>query len=434
MRVKTKLDGGLRKILILFLFFFVYSKNLLGTQILDYETEYFLNEILEKIIDVNQIKKKIKLKIIKNNQINAFVDNQNVIYVNSGLIEYSQDYVALVSVLAHEVGHIDLNHISQRTEVVKKNNKYNNLALLSIIAGSSLSQNAEILQSGIVSSAAIANQYIEFTKEQEMEADLYSLKTLKKLNIYSNSIIKLLETIENQLLEKGFSKNKQRISTHPYFEDRVLLLKNYENNKNFNLDYEYDTRFNFIKAKFIGYSNNKDLLDNLNEPYKTYAESIKTAKKGNLKMSLKNLNSIINENKNSFLLETKADILFSYGFTKEAIKFYKKNLEEYPKNFYAQIRIFENTKIENLSNYEINLIFEDNKNLLFKYYNNENILLKYIELAKQLNKKEWVEFFNLYLNLNKINEKNLIDQLSSFRKNNDKDLTKLIDQIESKIL
>ena len=175
-------------------------------------------------------------------------------------------------------------------------------------------------------------------------------------------------------------------------------------------------------------------MDNLNEPYKTYAESIKTAKKGNLKMSLKNLNSIINENKNSFLLETKADILFSYGFTKEAIKFYKKNLEEYPKNFYAQIRIFENTKIENLSNYEINLIFEDNKNLLFKYYNNENILLKYIELAKQLNKKEWVEFFNLYLNLNKINEKNLIDQLSSFRKNNDKDLTKLIDQIESKIL
>ena len=61
-----------------------------------------------------------------------------------------------------------------------------------------------------------------------MEADLYALKTLNLLNTNSKSIQTLLETIEKKLLDKGFSKDKQRISTHPYFEDRIALIKNFQ--------------------------------------------------------------------------------------------------------------------------------------------------------------------------------------------------------------
>ena len=150
-------------------------------------------------------------------------------------------------------------------------------------------------------------------------------------------------------------------------------------------------------------------------------------------MSLKKLNRLVKTNKNSFLLETKADILFSHGFTKEAIKFYKKNLEEYPDNFYAQIRIFENIELDNLSNHKKNLIFEKNKILLFKYYNNKNILLKYLELAKQLKKKNWVKLFNIYLQINEIDKKNFSNQINSLKKNNDRDLIRLIREIERKI-
>ena len=78
-------------------------------------------------------------------------------------------------------------------------------------------------------------------------------------------------------------------------------------------------------------------------------------------MSLQNLNEIIKKNNNNFLLETKADILFSYGYTKEAKKFYKKNLEKYPLNYYAQIRIFENIQIKNLSNSDTEIIFQSNR-------------------------------------------------------------------------
>ncbi len=431
MKTKKKLDGGLKKLLLFLLFFIFISKNSYSAQILDYETEEFINQIIEDIIEVNKIDKKIKFKINNSNEINAFVDINNVININSGLIIYCSDYVALLSVLAHEIGHIDLNHIAVRKKVIENSKKYNTLGILSVIAGSTLTQNPQLLQGGILTSAAISNQYITFSKDQEMEADLYALKTLNLLDTNSKSIQTLLETIEKKLLDKGFSKDKQRISTHPYFEDRIILIKNFKDTDGDNFKKEYNERFNYIKAKFIGYSNNEEVLKDLNEPYKTYAESIKISRNGNLKMSLQSLNHLIKKNKNNFLLETKADILFSHGYTDEAVKFYEKNLDEYPSNYYAQIRIFENIKIKNLSYSDTETIFQNNKKLLYKYYNNKNVLLKYIQLAKKLKKKDWLEFFNFILSTNYI-EKNIFEiKLKKFRSTKNKDLLKLINLIQN---
>ncbi len=429
--MKKKLDGGLKKILIFFLIFIFSSKNCLSAQILDYETEEFVHQIIKDIITVNKINKKIKFKINNSNEINAFVDLNNVIYINSGLIIHCSDYVALLSVLAHEIGHIDLNHITLRKKSIENSKKYNTLSLLSVIAGSALTQNPQLLQGSILTSAALSNKYIVFSKDQEMEADLYAIKTLNLLNTNSKSIQKLLETIEQKLLDKGFSKDKQRISTHPYFEDRILLIKNFKDNEENNFDENYNERFNYIKAKFIGYSNDEQVLKKLKEPYKTYAESIKMARSGNLKMSLFSLNDILKTNKNSFLLETKADILFSYGYTEEAVKFYKKNLEKYPLNYYAQIRIFENIETKNLSINETEIIFQKNKKLLYKYFNNKNILLKYIEIAEKLNKKEWLEFFKFILSINNIDREEFKIEIKNFKNTKNKDLLKLIKIIES---
>ena len=148
-------------------------------------------------------------------------------------------------------------------------------------------------------------------------------------------------------------------------------------------------------------------------------------------MSLQSLNKLIKNNKNNFLLETKADILFSYGYTDEAVKFYKKNLEKYPLNYYAQIRIFENIETKNLSYSDTEIIFQNNKNLLYKYFNNKNVLLKYIELAQTLNKKEWLKFFNFILSINNIEKEVFEIQITNFKKTKNKDLLKLVNIIEN---
>ena len=171
------------------------------------------------------------------------------------------------------------------------------------------------------------------------------------------------------------------------------------------------------------------LINNLNNQYNLYANSILNAKKGNLKNSLIDLNNLISTYQNNFyLIETKADILFSFGYLEEAIKFYKKVLKKYPNNYYAQIRVFENTNFDQLTIIENENLFLENLNLLNKFYNNRNLLQIYLKLSKYTNKVEWEEF--LYYWLNKQNNKIAIKkELENFIITSDKELFDLVQLI-----
>ncbi len=428
--LKKKLDGGLRKIFFILLFFsLIVSKNLNSSQILDYETEQFINLLINDIKDTNKINRDLNFKIISDSNINAYVDQNNIIYITSGLIENCRDYVALLSVIAHEVGHIDMNHIAVRKNNFSKLKNLNNISSLSIIAGSLISNNPEVLKGILLGSAGASNHYINFSKNQEREADYYSLNTLKNMNIYSTSIIHLLNTIEEDYLEKGISKEMQKKSTHPYFQERIEIIKFLNEKKELKYDNIKNNRFTYIKTKFLGYNNNLLEINQLDSFFQLYAKSIIDAKKGNLKNSMKELNNLISIDKNNiFLLETKADILFSYGYINEAIRFYKKVVNELPDNYYAKIRILENTKIEELSIEESEKIFNQNLNLLSNYYNNKNILLTYLKLSKYTNRNDWNKFLNFWIN-KKNNKREIKERLIKFKKTKDKELLDLVNLI-----
>ena len=419
------------KIFFLLIFILVLLKLNIGnsSQILDYETELFIESIIKDIKKVNNINKQFNFKIIKNDSINAFVDENNTIYITSELIESCKDYVALLSVLAHEIGHIDKNHIKQRKLKIKKTENINNLSNLSIIASSVISQNTDLLPVLSLSAANSAESFIVFSKDQEREADYYSLQTLKKLELYSDSIIELLKLIEKKSIEKGLTREENKVNSHPYFDERIEII-NYLNEKNnSSFDINKNTKFKFIQSKFIGYNSNNKKLNKLDNDYKKYASAILIAKNGDFSKSLKIINELIKKHQNNFfLLETKADILFSYGYIKEAIQFYKILNNKFPNNIYIQVRIFENTNYENLTKEELDNFFSDNLNLIKKFYNNKKIVLMYIRLSELSNKNEWNSFLNYWIK--KEDKKKLsIEDLNKFKETNDKDLLNLIELI-----
>ena len=412
-----------------FLFIFFISNNLAASRILDHETENFISSIIAEIKNTNNINRDLKFTIISSNEINAYVDQNNLIYITTSLIENCEDYVALLSVIAHEIGHIDRNHISNRKSSLRKLRNINSLSNLSIIAGSMISNNPEMLKGLAISSAGISNVNINFSKDQEREADYYSLETLKKLNIYSDSIIKLLNTIEKRSIEKGLTKEMIKISTHPYFEERIDIINFINQHEKSNYDSNKNIEFKYIRSKYLGYSGKLEIINKLENPFKTYALSILKAKNGDLKGSLKELNRLISLNeRNIYFLETKGDILYSYGYTNESLKFYKQVLKKLPENLYAQIRIFENMEINELSKDNKNELFYENLNLLEKFYNNQKILSTYLNLSIDNKKEDWINFLNFWIN--KKNDKEIIKiKLKEFKETNDKDLISLINII-----
>ena len=420
--------------LISYIFFSVlfFSNFSLSSQIFDYETEIFLNKLIIDIKAVNKFNKNIKVHIIKDDNPNAFVIPKNKLIVSSGLLEQSPDYVSLLAVLAHEVGHLEYLHLEKRKDTLEKFSKLNLITNLALISGSILTQDPEVLSGTIASQVNINNFYLSFSREQEREADLYSIKTLQKLNLPSESVKVLIKILEKNALNKGFDENYQKFSTHPIFRERYEIIDNNSNNKKFNFNKDIQDEFNFIKAKFMAYNDTLNLT-NLNDDHKTYYDSISSSESGNLIISLKKLNFLIKKfPKNTFFLETKADILRSHGYLNESVKFYKIVSNKYPDNYYIKYKIFLDTNMQNMQlNNKINFFYQ-NLNLIIQFPKNKYIINKFIEIAKDLEKIYWINFFNTISDTNYKDMKELQKKLNNLSKEtNEIKLKKIINEYKN---
>ena len=115
---------------------------------------------MHNIKEVNKFKKNIKVHIIKDNNPNAFVVPNNKLIISSGLIQQSPDYVSLIAVLAHEVGHLQYFHLEKRIDSLEQFSKLNLLTSLAVITGSILADEPQILGGTIASQADINNFYL----------------------------------------------------------------------------------------------------------------------------------------------------------------------------------------------------------------------------------------------------------------------------------
>lgn len=424
--LKKKLAGGLNRFNIIFFYIvLLFSNNLYCSQIYDYQTEQFIEKLNLQIVSVNKYSKKIRFKIINDSFPNAFINEKNIIHISSGLLIHSPDYVSLLAVLAHEIGHIEKYHISKRKNEINNLKKINNLGNIAAIAGSMIIQQPELMSTIIINQTATNNLYSNFSQEQEKEADLYAVDTLNSLNLSTNSIKKFLLLLEDKTNFDSLDDELKKFSTHPLFQERydIIDYKKIVNSSGFNKSYQND--FEFIKAKFMAYTKN-GLPNNLSINEKTYYEAIRHSINGDLYLSLKKLNSLISKyNKNSFIYETKADILLSYGYNKEALGFYQEVVNEHPQNNYAKFNIFMYSNFINQDKINLKKIFVENQNLITLFVNNKSFITKYNNLSKSLGYEDWVVFFKILLFEKSSLDIKLKELLEETKDNNLKKLIKL---------
>jgi predicted Zn-dependent protease len=419
-----KLVGG-RKFFLIFIIYFtlIFSKNISAVQIFDYHTENFINKINSDILTVNSYDKKIKFRIYKDDFPNAYVTEDNLIYLSSGLLTYSPNYVSLLGVLAHEIGHLEKYHVSKRKNEIKNLKNISTYGNLAAVIGSMIIQEPGILNTIVVNQTAVNNLFISFSQKQEVEADFYAIETIKKLKLPTDPVKEFLLILENKTDANLIDEELRKFSTHPIFEKRYEIIDNNSDGESYNFNQQYQREFEFIQAKFMAYTDSGK-IKKLKNDQKIYYDSIQLSKSGNLLKSLKKINFLSSKNKKDyFILETKADILLSYGYSKEAIKFYRKVVKAQPNNNYAKYNIFVNLTL-NPNDYDVNKdFFLNNLNLLNFFPNNQNILNKYYELTKLLKYNEWVLFFETIL-FQKKDSKQILNKLNNQTK--DYNLKKII--------
>ena len=420
-----------------YFFYIFFFSNIQASTVYDYETNIFFKEIIDSIAKVNNFNKNVSFIVILDDRPNAFVTENNNIIISSGLIKFSESYEAIVGVLAHEIGHIDKFHVTKRKQSIEDLTNLNNLTNISILAGSLISNNSEyIFESLIGNKLSIQNYFQSFSREQEREADFYAINTLSKLNLSSDPLKNLLKKLEKDATKQGMKDEFYKFSSHPIYKERYEIINNEENYK-IVFDENINSRFNFIRAKFFGYTeeNPNDIKEFLNEEYYNYAYSIILSKKGRLKKALLNLNKLIkNDKDNIHLMETKADILYSHGFFNEALLFYNISIKKNPENYYVKKRIFD-IKFSILDIYdssESKALFHEYKFLLRIFSSNKDLKKKLEFIALENNFKNLINYFYIHDNLenNEYNKENLLDELKKIKKiTSDYELIKLIDKV-----
>jgi predicted Zn-dependent protease len=405
------------------------------TIIRDAETENFLRNITYPIFNIAQLDtKNLKIYIVNDNSINAFVSGGQNIFINSGLITKFNDPSVIAGVIAHEVGHIASSHIAKSYENYNSNLN-NTIVGYGLGIGAILLGNSDAGTAIILSSLNLTNRLsMKYSRSQEESADILALQYLEKLKLPVTGLIEIMKYFNQQNIDLKNIINEYDL-THPLSNNRLKLIENFNNKykyKNNKFDKKIFYQLQRSQAKLIGFSNdlilNLDFYKNRNDDASKIIYLISLFRNHQYKNSLKILDNLILKYPNDgFLLDLKAEFLFSQNNIIESILYYKKAINNLDNQSKTLSQIGYANAIAEMRTNDIFLLNSAIQNLLFaKIIENENPLLFKIlaNLYNQINQKSYyylylAEYNYLLGDLDKAkkNIQNSIDEFKKCKKN-----------------
>jgi beta-barrel assembly-enhancing protease len=168
--------------------------------------ELMLNHICEK----NDIdRKKIKLFVVKKDEVNAFALPNHIMVVYTGLVYACEQEEELMGVLSHELAHMENKHVMQK--LMKEIG-------LSVLIGLT-TPNGNI--GGIAEVAKVLSS-TAFDRTLEKEADYAAVDYLLNAEIDPEPFANFLYRLS--MKEPGFMNQLSWLSTHPGSEERAKLI------------------------------------------------------------------------------------------------------------------------------------------------------------------------------------------------------------------
>ena len=173
----------------------------------DHQWALALDEVMERLVLSGHLKHKdYEVVVLTNPNLNAFATLGSNLYVFSGLLEKIDNHEEIAAVLAHEIAHVELNHVEQ-----KLISEFGLVVLTGIITGGDFNLGHQILKD--LSTGV-------FSRKQESAADDFALDLMMETGIdpvYLGVIFKKLKDAEDM----DFSLNIEILQSHPDINKRI---------------------------------------------------------------------------------------------------------------------------------------------------------------------------------------------------------------------
>ena len=159
--------------------------------------------------------------VVQSEQFNAFAAPAGMVFFYSGLIEAMHKEDELVSVLAHEIGHVASRHLAQRLD---KGTKVSMASLLLGLAG--LALGVPGLSQGLLTGSLAAGQAINlrYSREDEEQADRLSFGWMQDMQRDPEAMKDMLRTMR-RITRYRMGDVPQYLLTHPNPEARLSYVE-----------------------------------------------------------------------------------------------------------------------------------------------------------------------------------------------------------------
>ncbi len=330
-------------LLFLFIIIFIFSGNNLlhSTYIRDTELEVALRAWANPIFNAAKINpKEIKIHIIDDNKINAFVIDGNNMFLNTGLITKAGSASGVIGVIAHEAGHISAGHILKLKEKVRSlsdNQLITSLLGIGVLFLGSKNKNISRDDSQDIAKGILAigpditrRSFFAFSRANEYAADALGVKYLKEVNRDPGALGIILEQLSGKELLIS-ERQDPFLRTHPLSKNRIKFINKHKlSDKIFEPERDRII-YKRLRAKINAFTDppGKTLLINKSTSiYDKYARAIAYFRIPMYEEAILAINSLLNEYPNDpYFLELKGQIYAENGKIENAILAYKKSLD-----------------------------------------------------------------------------------------------------------
>jgi predicted Zn-dependent protease len=317
------------------------APTLAGAQSLirDTEIEAILREDADPIFTAAGLNPRdVKLNIISDKELNAFVTGGQQMFLHTGLILETENPNQLLGVMAHETGHMVGGHLARQGEMMRAGMRpfllTMGLGLVAALAGSPDGAAALLASSGQFATLAV----LKHSRAQEGAADQAAATYLDRAGLSGRGLV---DFFNNFRYQEVFSQARRYayFQSHPLSSDRIGALNNRVRRSSHFERVDGD-------AEMVKHAIMKAKLDAfLNAPTQTfvkykendasfaarYARAIAYYRASEADRALKGIDALLQEQPdNPYLHELKGQVLFENGRIKESEAPHRRSVELKP--------------------------------------------------------------------------------------------------------
>jgi len=325
----------MKKLLFLFALIIISTPSYAQTVIRDTEIEEILSGWFTPIFEANQMDpSQVKIILVQDNSVNAFVAGGSNIFFFTGLIEMTDGPGELIAVMAHELGHIAGGHLIRGQEALEQASYESIIGTIIGVGTAIATGDAGAAAAGSVAGNSVAQRrFFKKSRTFEASADQAALTSMKRAGMNPKGLLTFMEKLQGQELLPS-NQQSEYVRTHPLTRNRIDTIRAAVEKPDVpKADFppEWIEQHERMKAKLTGFINPGQVAwqyDDLDQSIAAnYARTLADYRENRIDEAIDKINALIKrEPKNPYFHELKGQMLVDFGRVEQAIGSYERAL------------------------------------------------------------------------------------------------------------